>query len=257
MRATRRPTSQSELDRQRGTGGPWRRHEAKLDDAEHDAPRRAEEQLAPSSRPRRARGLPSETTRPRLRTSIRPCAPPWRRGLVRPTISTSPRSRRRRTASIYQASSFREGQFVGAGEPLFSLVEAGDAWIDANFKETQLAHIATGQPAEVAFDIYPGRSFPATVEAIGAGTGAEFSLLPAQNATGNWVKVTQRVPVRLRLADAPVPTASTSSRARARRSPSTPASVRKLCLASPRWLAPPTDCRRDWTDERRRNGGPE
>ncbi|WP_134725393.1 HlyD family secretion protein [Paracoccus luteus] len=100
---------------------------------------------------------------------------------------------------IYKAASFRPGQFVGAGAPLFSLVETGDLWIDANFKETQLAHIAPGQRAEVEFDMAPGQSFAATVEAVGAGTGAEFSLLPAQNATGNWVKVTQRVPVRLRL----------------------------------------------------------
>jgi len=100
---------------------------------------------------------------------------------------------------IYKAASFRPGQFVGAGTPLFSLVETGDVWIDANFKETQLAHIVPGQPAEVEFDIAPGKRFSATVEAVGAGTGAEFSLLPAQNATGNWVKVTQRVPVRLRL----------------------------------------------------------
>lgn len=100
---------------------------------------------------------------------------------------------------IYKAAAFRTGQFVGAGAPLFSLVETGDVWIDANFKETQLAHLSPGQPAEIEFDMAPGRSFPARVEAVGAGTGAEFSLLPAQNATGNWVKVTQRVPVRLRL----------------------------------------------------------
>lgn len=116
---------------------------------------------------------------------------------------------------IYKAASFRTGQFVGAGTPLFSLVETGDIWIDANFKETQLAHLAPGQPAEVEFDMAPGQSFPATVEAIGAGTGAEFSLLPAQNATGNWVKVTQRVPVRLRLdaGDAAPPLVSGASAA--------------------------------------------
>ncbi|TIX62047.1 MAG: HlyD family secretion protein, partial [Mesorhizobium sp.] len=59
-----------------------------------------------------------------------------------------------------------------------------------------------GQKAEIVVDTYPGKTFEATVQAIGAGTGAEFSLLPAQNATGNWVKVTQRIPVRLQLADA-------------------------------------------------------
>ncbi|MHA6684551.1 HlyD family secretion protein [Mesorhizobium sp. A556] len=102
---------------------------------------------------------------------------------------------------IAQASSFKIGQFVGSGATLFSLVETGDTWIDANFKETQLTHMKAGQKAEVVLDTYPGRTFEATVLAIGAGTGAEFSLLPAQNATGNWVKVTQRIPVRLELTD--------------------------------------------------------
>lgn len=100
---------------------------------------------------------------------------------------------------VSQASSFKLGQFVAAGTPLFSLVETGDTWIEANFKETQLTHMKPGQKAEVILDTYPGHRFEATVEAIGAGTGAEFSLLPAQNATGNWVKVTQRIPVRLKL----------------------------------------------------------
>lgn len=95
-------------------------------------------------------------------------------------------------------ASFKPGQMVTAGQSLFSLVETGDVWIDANFKETQLAGIAPGQKAEVTFDLHPDRPYEATVEAVGAGTGSEFSLLPAQNATGNWVKVTQRVPVRLR-----------------------------------------------------------
>jgi membrane fusion protein (multidrug efflux system) len=100
---------------------------------------------------------------------------------------------------VSQASSFKVGQYVAAGTPLFSLVETGDTWIEANFKETQLTHMKPGQTAEVVLDTYPDVDFKATVESIGAGTGAEFSLLPAQNATGNWVKVTQRIPVRLKL----------------------------------------------------------
>jgi membrane fusion protein (multidrug efflux system) len=100
---------------------------------------------------------------------------------------------------VSQASSFKSGQFVAAGTPLFSLVETQDSWIEANFKETQLTNMRPGQDAEVEIDTYPGRPFKATVEAIGAGTGAEFSLLPAQNATGNWVKVTQRIPVRVKV----------------------------------------------------------
>lgn len=102
---------------------------------------------------------------------------------------------------IYQATSFRQGVMLSAGQPAFALVETGEAWVDANFKETQLADLAPGQPAEIIFDAAPGQRFVGHVEAIGAGTGAEFSLLPAQNATGNWVKVTQRVPVRIRLDD--------------------------------------------------------
>jgi membrane fusion protein, multidrug efflux system len=103
---------------------------------------------------------------------------------------------------VSQAASFKVGQYVGSGTPLFSLVETADTWVDANFKETQLTNMKPGQKAEIVVDSYPGKTFEATVKAIGAGTGAEFSLLPAQNATGNWVKVTQRIPVRLQLADA-------------------------------------------------------
>lgn len=78
-----------------------------------------------------------------------------------------------------------------------SIVGGGDPWIEANFKETQLAKIRPGQRAEIEIDALPGHSFRGHVVGIGSGTGAEFSVLPAQNATGNWVKVTQRVPVRL------------------------------------------------------------
>jgi membrane fusion protein (multidrug efflux system) len=103
---------------------------------------------------------------------------------------------------VSQASSVKVGQFVAAGMPVFSLVETGDTWVEANFKETQLTNMKRGQSAEIELDTYPGRPFHATVDSIGAGTGAEFSLLPAQNATGNWVKVTQRIPVRLKVDDA-------------------------------------------------------
>ncbi|MCO5073412.1 MAG: HlyD family secretion protein [Rhizobiaceae bacterium] len=100
---------------------------------------------------------------------------------------------------ISQASSFKPGQYVNAGTSLFTLVETGDTWVEANFKETQLTHMKRGQKAEVTLDTFPDRPLIATVDTIGAGTGAEFSLLPAQNATGNWVKVTQRIPVRLKI----------------------------------------------------------
>lgn len=102
---------------------------------------------------------------------------------------------------IYQAASFRPGQMVAAGTTLFTLIETGDTWVDANFKETQLADIRPGQPVEIRLDAAPGTVLTGRVQSIGAGTGSEFSLLPAQNATGNWVKVEQRVPVRISLDD--------------------------------------------------------
>ncbi len=100
---------------------------------------------------------------------------------------------------VAQAASFRVGEYVTPGSGLFALVETGETWVDANFKETQLGKMQVGQATTVEFDTYPGRDFKGRVTAIGAGTGAEFSLIPAQNATGNWVKVTQRIPVRIAL----------------------------------------------------------
>ena len=84
-----------------------------------------------------------------------------------------------------------------ANGPLFSLVEDTGCRVDANFKETDLARIRPGQPATVEIDMYAGLELEGHVVSIGAGSGASFSLLPAQNATGNWVKVTQRFPVRI------------------------------------------------------------
>ena len=102
---------------------------------------------------------------------------------------------------LAQASSFQAGQLVSAGTALFSLVENKNNWVEANFKETQLTHMRPGQEAEVTFDTYPDQPIKATIQSIGAGTGSEFTLIPAQNATGNWVKVSQRIPVRLSVED--------------------------------------------------------
>lgn len=89
------------------------------------------------------------------------------------------------------------GQPVAADQPQFSIVATQGLWVNANFKETDLAAIHVGAQAEVTSDIYPGRIVQGTVLSIAAGAGNAFSLLPPQNATGNWVKVTQRVPVRI------------------------------------------------------------
>jgi membrane fusion protein (multidrug efflux system) len=101
---------------------------------------------------------------------------------------------------IANAGVLRPGQYVQAGTPMFSLVEAGSLYIEANFKETDLTDLTVGQAATVTADAYPGRVWQATLGSIGPGTGSEYSVLPPQNAAGNWVKIVQRVPVRFKLA---------------------------------------------------------
>lgn len=98
--------------------------------------------------------------------------------------------------TITQTERLQVGQTVVTGLPVVSLVRGGATWIEANFKETDLAEMRVGQPATIALDAYPDETIVAHVASIGAGTGAQSALLPAQNANGNWVKVTQRVPVR-------------------------------------------------------------
>jgi membrane fusion protein (multidrug efflux system) len=91
------------------------------------------------------------------------------------------------------------GSYINASAPLFALVSVGDMWIEANFKEDQLTHLRAGQKASVEVDAYPGRRFDARVASVSPGTGSQFSVLPPENATGNWVKVVQRLPVRIEL----------------------------------------------------------
>src|SRR6202008_379094 len=92
------------------------------------------------------------------------------------------------------------GQRVSPGAPLMAVVPLDQVWVDANFKEPQLAHMRIGQLVKLTADLYGGRVvYHGTVAGFGAGTGAAFSLLPAQNATGNWIKIVQRVPGRIAL----------------------------------------------------------
>ncbi len=107
---------------------------------------------------------------------------------------------------VSQTNKVLPGQVVLAGVPTMSLLISNRRWVEANFKETDLEHMRVGQRAIIKLDAYPGSKIEGRVESIGAGTGSEFSVLPAQNATGNWVKVVQRVPVRIALpAKADVP----------------------------------------------------
>ena len=98
---------------------------------------------------------------------------------------------------VSQADRLQVGQMMTQGLPAVSIVVSDRSWVEANFKETDLKNMRVGQPAELTLDAYPDLKLKGHIASIGAGTGSEFSVLPAQNANGNWVKVTQRIPVRI------------------------------------------------------------
>ena len=97
--------------------------------------------------------------------------------------------------------SARAGAYATVGAQLLAIVPAHGLWVDANFKENQLARIREGQPAEIVADIQPGVSFRGRVASLAPATGAQFSVIPPENATGNFTKIIQRVPVRIELED--------------------------------------------------------
>ena len=99
-----------------------------------------------------------------------------------------------------QVASIQLGRYVTAGTPVFSLIDDTKPWIDANPKETDITHLRVGQPVNISVDTFPDRKFRGLVAAVSPGTGAQFAILPPQNASGNWVKVVQRVPVRIEFA---------------------------------------------------------
>jgi membrane fusion protein (multidrug efflux system) len=100
---------------------------------------------------------------------------------------------------VAKVEQLQVGNIIAASAPVFALVSTRDVWIEANFKEVQLARMRPGQSATIEIDRYPGRRFSAVVTSVSPSTGSQFSMLPPENATGNWVKVVQRVPVRLQL----------------------------------------------------------
>ncbi|MGH8397309.1 MAG: HlyD family secretion protein [Gammaproteobacteria bacterium] len=100
-------------------------------------------------------------------------------------------------AGVVTEVDIKPGDVVTSGRPVFALVMSGERWVNANFKETQLTHVHVGQKAEISVDTYPHDKWEGTVVSMSPGTGSVFSVLPAQNATGNWVKVVQRIPVRI------------------------------------------------------------
>lgn len=115
-------------------------------------------------------------------------------------LDTSQASIRAGMSGVVAKIDLHPGEYVQKGQPIFSLIQNGDLWVEANLKETQLTSLVVGQSASFEIDAYPGKILAGTVSSIAPASGAEFAILPPQNATGNWVKVTQRVPVRLVIA---------------------------------------------------------
>jgi membrane fusion protein (multidrug efflux system) len=106
---------------------------------------------------------------------------------------------RTRVNGIVGKTGLQPGEYVTAGQTVFALMATDSVWVEANVKETDLTHVRPGQKATLEIDTYPGVELQAVVSGISPAAGSEYSVLPAQNATGNWVKITQRVPVRLEL----------------------------------------------------------
>jgi membrane fusion protein (multidrug efflux system) len=141
-----------------------------------------------------------------------PGAPPDSQPLVKQAMAALDRANLEASDTVVRApldgivtkvEQIQVGDYVQAATPLFALVSASNVWVEANFKETDLTHIRPGQSASFTLDTYPGRTFQARVESVSPGTGSSFSLLPPENSSGNWVKVVQRLPVRLSISTKP------------------------------------------------------
>ena len=126
---------------------------------------------------------------------------PVRRGGRRPRARQA-RPRQHRAARAHRrhshaGHSIQMGRFLTAGMAVFSIIGTDNVWVDANPKETDLTFVRPGQPVAITVDAFPSRAWRGTVAAISPGTGAQFAILPPQNAAGNWIKIVQRVPVRI------------------------------------------------------------
>ena len=149
----------------------------------------AKEQLAASE-------AQTENTRPDSHPAVARAAARVRESYLALSRATLPAP----VAGYVAKRGVQVGQRVQPGAPLMAIVPLNSLWVDANFKESQLAGMRIGQPVTLHADIYGGSvTYHGKVAGLGAGTGGVFSLLPAQNATGNWIKVVQRVPVRITL----------------------------------------------------------
>ena len=98
-----------------------------------------------------------------------------------------------------QVDNIQLGRFVMAGTPVFGVIDDAAPWVDANPKETDITYLRVGQKVAIEVDTFPGHTFRGMVSSVSPGTGAQFAILPPQNASGNWVKVVQRIPMRVRI----------------------------------------------------------
>jgi membrane fusion protein (multidrug efflux system) len=103
---------------------------------------------------------------------------------------------------VTNVDSLQVGGYLQAAQPAFSLISNTNMWVDASPKETELTYVKPGQPVDISVDTYPGIVWKGTVASVSPASGSSFSLLPAQNTTGNWVKVVQRIPMRISIDDA-------------------------------------------------------
>lgn len=104
---------------------------------------------------------------------------------------------------VTKVEQLQRGDYIKAGDPVFALISDKDIWVEANFKETDITYMRPGQEATIEIDAYPDTDFKGVVSSTSPGTGSTFSLLPPENATGNWVKIVQRVPVRILIRNPP------------------------------------------------------
>jgi len=193
--------AEAELDRQKQLFGRGFATRARLDAAENalsNARLREQQALVEQEKARAAaaNGPDVPGVNPQLATAL--AQREKARLDLRRTVVRAPVAGR-----VSQSGRLQIGQLLVSGLPALSLVASDRSWIDANFKESQLEHIRAGQPVSIHIDAFPSLRLEGHVEGIGSGTGAVFSILPAQNSNGNWVKVTQRVPVRIAIDDRP------------------------------------------------------
>ena len=187
------------VDRKRKLHGKGFESQSKLDDAEQNF-RAARDRLATTKQ-----NIARVRARLGGNVNILPDDHPNVREMIAAVDEAN--LRLRRTAVIAPSSgaitnfSLEVGEYIEKGRPIFSLVGVDRIWVRANYKETELTNVKVGQFASLRVDTYPDQKIKAVVASISPATGAEFALLPPQNASGNWVKVVQRLPVRLEIID--------------------------------------------------------